>query len=293
MSIIWMNAVRISCSLHLLRRVISAPVLLCLFFICALPLAAKAQALEGTYRGLDGATGITIRLSSAGGGYVGEIIAGSGGRADLTATAIPGGARGPLTLKGQSGTVDLLSQPLGLSMVWRPDNGGSELVYAFRHERLTLPTKPPGYTDPPPPGATRVNPISFLTSYEFWEPAQVGRAYDGLDDKYRVLMKAFATVHTDILWKLCLAPVAPDQLVDALRGEGVTCADLRTQLRDSQRDGAFMNYKRAVHAQKADAMLAVECARGINPVSVCAQAARRTQAATLSLETVGSVLNRF
>jgi len=178
-------------------------------------------------------------------------------------------------------------------MIWRPDSGGRELVYAFRNERLTLPTKPPGYTDPPPSGATRVNPVDFLTSYEFWEPAQVARAYDGLDDKFRVLMKTFATVHTDILWKLCLAPVAPDQLVDALRGEGVTCTDLRTRIRASQADGAFMNYKRAVHAEKIDAMLAVECARGSNPVAVCEQAARRTQAATLSLETVGSVLNRF
>jgi len=178
-------------------------------------------------------------------------------------------------------------------MVWRPNAGGKELVYAFRNERLALPTPPPGYKDPPPPGADRVNPIDFLISYEFWDAAQVARTYDGLDDKFRVIMKSFATVHTDILWKLCRAPVAPTQLTDALRGQGVTCIDVQSKIKLSQTDGAFTSFKQAVQIQKADTLLAVECARGINTASVCARAAQISQQAALSLETAGTVLNRF
>lgn len=270
--------------------------LLCLALVwgAVSPLAsAEAQEIGGIYRGLDGAQGITVQLSRGGNGYVGEIISQSGQRVTLNAEAVPGGARGPLTLRGQSGTVELMSRPVGLSMVWRPEFGGEELVYAFRHDTLALPTPPAGYKDPPPPGATRVNPIDFVNSYEFWNAAQVARAYDGLDDKFRVILKSFAIVHTDVLWKLCRAPVAPDQLADALRGQGVTCLDVENSIKRSQTNGAFTNFKHAVQIQKRDALLAVECARGINTASVCARAAQLTQQAALSLETVGTVLNRF
>ena len=255
--------------------------------------AAQAQDLDGTYRGLDGAEGITLELSRGGSGYVGAIIAGSGGRADLTAEAIPGGARGPLTLQGQPGVVELISRPVGLSLVWRPDSGGEELIYAFRRDQVALPTPPAGYKNPPPPGATRVNPIDFLNSYEFWEASQVARAYDGLDDKYRVIMKSFATVHTDILWKLCRAPSAPRELSDALRGQGVNCVEVERKMKASQTTGGFERFKRAVGYQKVDALTAVECARGINTADVCVRAAQRTQQAALSLETAGSILQKF
>lgn len=256
-------------------------------------LSANAQEIGGIYRGLDSAQGITIQLSRGGNGYVGEIIAGSGASATINAEAVPGGARGPLTLGGQPGVVELMSRPVGLSMVWRANSGSNEFVYAFKNEALALPALPPGYKDPPPPGADRVNPIDFLNSYEFWEAAQVARTYDGLDDKFRVIMKSFATVHTDVLWKLCRAPVAPDQLSDALRGQGVTCREVQNKIKQSQTDGVFNGFKQAVHTQKADALLAVECARGINTASVCSRAAQITQRAALSLETVGTILNRF
>ena len=252
-----------------------------------------AQELSGTYRGLDGASGITIQLARGGNGYVGQISSGSGGGTALTAEEIPGGARGPLTLQGQPGVVELLFRPVGLSMLWRPNSGGAELVYAFRREQLALPTPPAGFQQPPPQGATRVNPIDFLNSYEFWEAAQVARAYDGLDDKFRVIMKSWAVVHTDMLWKLCRAPVAPEQLTDALRGQGVTCSQVQQKIKESQATGAFVNFKREVQREKADVLRAVECARGINTSSVCTRAAQRTQQAALSLETVGSVLRRF
>jgi len=256
-------------------------------------LPATAQDIGGIYRGLDSAEGITIQLSRGGNGFVGEIIAQAGARVSFNAEAVSGGARGPLVLRGEPGIVELQSRPVGLSMVWRPTSGSDELVYAFRHERLALPTPPAGYRDPPPPGATRVNPIDFLNSYEFWDAAQVARTYDGLDDKFRVIMKTFATVHTDILWKLCRAPVAPKQLTDALRGQGVTCIDVQNKIKKSQTNGVFTSFKRAVQTQKVDTLLAVECARGINTASVCARSAQISQRAALSLETVGTVLNRF
>lgn len=254
---------------------------------------AQAQELNGTYRGLDGASGITIQIAPGGSGFTGEIIAQAGGRVALDTQAVPGGARGPLTLQGKPGIVELMARPVGLSMVWRPDSGGTELVYAFRHEQLAVPTPPVGYRDPPPPGATRVNPIDFVNSYEFWEAAQVARAYDGLDDKFRVILKTFAIVHTDILWKLCRAPIAPAQLADALRGQGVTCIDVQNKIKVSQTTGGFTRFKQAVKNQKVDALTAVECARGINPANVCTQSAQRTQQAALSLDTARTVLDQF
>lgn len=268
----------------------------CVTFVLVLSLGTtvlSAQELGGVYRGMDSAAGITLQISRGGSGFVGEISSESGGRAAINAEAVPGGARGPLTLKGQPGIVELKVQPVGIAFIWRPNSGGNDLVYAFRHEGLALPSVPAGYKDPPPPGATRVNPIDFLNSYEFWEAAQVARAYDGLDDKYRVIMKPFATVHTDMLWKLCRAPVAPDQLADALRGQGVTCVDVQNRIKQSQKSGAFSNFKRAVQAEKRDVLVAVECARGINTANICARAAQRAQQAALSLDTVGTILKRF
>jgi len=266
-------------------------IILGFYLLSAAP--ASAQELRGVFHGLDGAEGIAVQLSPTPSGYVVDVVSRSSGNTRFNAQAIPGGVRGPLTLQGQAGVVEFLEIPVGISMIWRPNNGGNELVYAFKNQQLALPQLPPGYKDPPPPGAKRVNPVNFLNSYEFWEAAQVARAYDGLDDKFRVIMKSFATVHTDILWKLCRAPVAPDQLTDALRGQGVTCIDVQSKIKNSQKTGAFSNFKRAVHFQKLDVMLAVQCARGINTVTVCTQAAQRTQQATLSLQTVGSVLQRF
>jgi len=71
--------------------------------------STNAQEIGGIYRGIDSAQGITIQLSRGGNGYVGEIIAGSGGRVSLNAEAVPGGARGPLVLRGQPGIVELQS----------------------------------------------------------------------------------------------------------------------------------------------------------------------------------------
>ncbi len=254
---------------------------------------SQAQVADGVYHGLDGAQGIAVQIVQVEDGYIVDIVSASSGQARFEAEAVPNGVRGPLVLQGKKGIVEFRRIPVGLSMVWRPDAGGDELIYAFTNANLELPQLPPGYKDPPPPGATRVNPVDFLTSYEFWEAAQVARTYDGLDDKYRVIMKSFATVHTDILWKLCRAPVAPDQLTDALRGQGVTCSAVQNKIRNMQQSGKFSSFKRAVHFEKTDASVAVECAWGANSAQICARAARRTQQATLSLETAGTVLGRF
>ncbi len=286
-------SVKLSAGVNGFSKAVKAVFLLFSGFFLLFTTTATAQELRGIYHGLDGAQGIAVQISPVQSGFIVDIVSGSSGSARFEAQAIPNGVRGPLVLQGQAGTADFIKIPAGLSMVWQPNGGGQELVYAFKHQQLALPQLPPGYKNPPPPGADRVNPVDFLTSYEFWEAAQVARAYDGLDDKYRVIMKSYATVHTDMLWKLCRAPVAPDQLTDALRGQGVTCRDVQNKIRDAQSTGEFSNFKRAVHFQKQEAQLAVECARGIHTVSVCTRAAQRTQQATLSLETAATVLGRY
>lgn len=265
-----------------------------LYLVLAAPLLtaqAYAQGLDGTFLGMDGAQGITISLSQGGRGYVGEINAAGGGRADINAALNGEEAEGPLVLQGRSGTMRLSPRPVGLSMVWTPDDGGTQLVYAFRRQSVQLPSPPAGFVQPPAPGEKRINPIGFLHSYEFWDPNDVARAYDLMEDKYRVIMRTFPAVHGDILWKLCQAGRAPVSLGDALRGQNITCGSLNAKLRESQKTGGFGRFKRRVGLEKQDALLAVECARGIHTAQICRDAASRTQRAATSIVTLTSILD--
>lgn len=264
--------------------------------LLAAPAQAQQNRLNGTYMGLDAAHGITIRIAPGGRGYQGEITAQSGGTARIDAQDANGAAEGPLSLRGREGIVRLIPKPLGLSMMWMPLGPGgapvdSEAVlYAFRHQGVSLPTLPPGYVEPPHAGAERVDPIGFLHSYEFWEPNAAALAYDKIDDKYRVIMRTFPVVHGDILWKLCKATVPTRQLGEALRGQGMTCTQLDARLKASQSTGGFTRFKQRLATERADALLAVECARGIHTAQICADAAQRTQRAATSMDTLASIL---
>lgn len=269
--------------------------MLALCTLLALPLLAEqaraAETLDGVFLGLDGAEGITIRLSQGGRGYVGEIEARGGGRADINAEISGDEATGPLTLQGQPGTVRFSPRPVGLAMVWRPNGGGAApLVYAFRRQSLGLPPPPAEYVPSPQSSTDEVDALDFLHSYEFWDADSVGFAYDRVRDKFRVIMRTYPAVHGDILWKLCQATVVPDQLGEALRGQGVTCPEVNAKLRASQTNGGFARFKQRVRREKYDAILSVECARGIHTADLCIQAANRTQQAATSLDTLGSIL---
>ncbi len=251
--------------------------------------AAAQERLSGDYYGLDEARGLTIRLQDGGAGATGRIAAGDGSGQAIDGRRQGGAIVSKLIFQGKQGTARFVPQGLGLGFEWTADDGTGSVVYAFGRRGLELPPPSPSYV-PEDRIGSRVEPHVFVASYEFWQPETVARTYDAMDDKFRAILQFFPAVQTDILWKLCQSTTAARGLGEALRGEGVTCAQVDTTLKNAQRSGGFNAFKRRVHAERADAERAVQCARGIHPAEVCAASARRTQAAAISLETVMTVL---
>lgn len=253
--------------------------------------AATAQdRLDGVYYGLDGARGLTIQLQDTGNGATGRITA-----ADGSGQAIQGRRQGSsivsdLIFRGKRGSARITPKDLGLGLTWTPaDGSGGDIVFAFGRRGLELPAPSPSYVPETQVGA-RVEPHVFVASYEFWSPETVARVYGGLEDKYRTIIQLFPAIQTDVIWKLCQSSSQPAKLGEALRGEGVTCAEVDRTIKGAQKTDAFNRFKRRVHAERADAESAVRCARGIHLPTVCIASARRTQAAAMSLETVKTVL---
>ncbi len=252
-------------------------------------LASAQERLGGVYYGLDSAQGLTIQLQDAGGGATGRISAADGSGQAINGRRQGGSVITDLIFRGKRGTARLTPKGLGLGVTWTPQDGSGEVVFAFRRRSLELPPLPPGFQPEPYAGA-QVEPHTFLASYEFWSPDIVANVYDSIEEQYRALIRLFPVVHTDVIWKLCQSATQPAELGQALRGEGVTCAEVDRILKASQKTDGFNRFKRRVHAERADAMKAVECARGIHQPGICIEAARRTQRAATALETVKTVL---
>ena len=257
-----------------------------LFVMFAVPAQAQ-QGLDGTYTGLDEARGLTIQLRGTGG----RISAADGSGQAINGRMQNGSVLTDLIFRGQRGTARLTPKSLGLGFVWSPQAGGNEVVFAFKRQGLETPPPPAGFIPEPPRGTRNVEPASFLASYEFWSPDTVAGVYDGIEEQYRALIRLFPAVQTDLIWKLCQSRSTARELGEAMRGEGVTCGQIDKRMKEAQQTDAFNRFKRRVHSERADAMLAVECARGIHVASTCIDAARRTQRAASSLETVKTVLS--
>ncbi len=251
----------------------------------AVPAVAQ-QRLDGTYQGLDQAHGLTLQLS----GVNGRVSAPDGSGQAIQGRMQNGSVVADLIFRGKRGTARMTPKGIGLGFIWTPQDGTGDIVFAFKRQGLELPTPPAGFMPQPAPGTRNVDPSRFLASYEFWEPDAVSAVYDSVGEQYRALIRLFPAVQTDLIWKLCQSRTTARELGEALRGEGVTCGQIDKTLKDAQQSDAFNRFKRRVHAERADAMLAVECARGIHQARICIDAAQRTQRAAMSLETVKTVL---
>ncbi len=250
-----------------------------------LPVLAQER-LNGAYYGLDEARGLTIQLNGA----TGRIGAADGSGQEIQGRMQNGSVITDLIFRGKRGTARLTPKGLGLGFIWTPQDGSGDVVYAFKRQGLETPPPPVGFIPEPPQGTRYVEPSRFLASYEFWSPDSVASVYDGIEEQYRALIRLFPAVQTDLIWKLCQSRSAARELGEALRGEGVTCGQIDKRMKEAQKSDAFNRFKRRVHSERADAMLAVECARGIHLAPTCIEAARRTQRAASSLETVKTVL---
>jgi len=258
--------------------------------VLMLTLAAAAQErLGGVYYGLDEAQGLTIQLQDGGNGATGRISAADGSGQAIDGRRQGGSVVSDLIFRGKQGSARITPKDLGLGITWTPQDGSGDVVFAFRRRSLELPPLPPGFQPEPYPGQS-VEPHTFLASYEFWAPEAAARVYDGIEEQYRAIIRLFPVVHTDVIWKLCQSSTGARELGEALRGEGVTCAQVDDSLKASQKTNGFNRFKRRVHAERADALRAVECARGIHQPNICVEAAQRTQRAAIALETVKTVL---
>ena len=252
--------------------------------------AMAQERLDGIYYGLDDARGLTIQLQESRGGATGRITAADGSGQAIEGRREGGSIVSELIFRGKRGTARMTPKDLGIGFVWTPGDGsGGDVVFGFGRRGLELPAPSASFV-PEGQAGSRVEPHVFVASYEFWSPEAVSRHYGTIEEQYRSIIQLFPAVQTDVIWKLCQSSQTSFKLGEALRGEGVTCAEVDRTLKAAQKSDAFNRYKRRVHSERDAAERAVQCARGIHPPSVCVSSARETQQAAMSLETVKTVL---
>ena len=288
-----------------MERVLASLLQLIAAVIMAIILAgAQARAnqdtLGGAYYGVDAAEGWRIELEPTPDGFSGRFI-------DHTNRVTPFVASGSgasavadrVTIGDGAAFFDLTAHPIGLFLVWIPVSNTDDLIvedmqsFSFLRADVTLPEPPEDLAPPPIEITPSFDSMSFLNSYEFWSPDAVGRGYASLTPRSRILIRLYALVHADVLWKLCRAAVEPPGLFEALDGQGVTCADVLDRVAQIQRSGAFTQFKADLAVEKEALMRAASCAMGGLDEERCRAATERTSQAAISLETTRTVLWRY
>ncbi len=269
---------------------------------------ADAPGLSGAYIGVDDAAGMRLTLTErtaegdVAAGFDGALVDASGGRAEFQAFLSGRGGRDAETrvqLGDRSLFLRFSPRPIGLIAVSIPVTDEGVLVLErtqslpFVREGVALPERPEMFASAPqdPNGVT--DPLLFLLSYEFWTPVEVGNGYASLEDRWRTLIRLYAEVHTDVLWKLCSAGRTPPGRTEALEGQNITCEGVVDKVAALQRSGRFGAYKAGLAEQKARLIDAVKCARGQLLKSDCERANAWTNRAALSLDTAATVLARY
>ncbi|MGG7568296.1 hypothetical protein ACQ5SO_19255 [Rhodovulum sp. DZ06] len=275
---------------------------------CALALviggAARAEDLSGGYFGLGDARGMRIEVEQGdpAGDPAGLFIDSNGAEARFGGAWVGGGIEAVLAFPDSQVFLRLDAAPSGLVAIALPlDEDGQPIERAsremtFLRDGLAPPAQPELYQPEPDRADRVVDPDVFLASYSFWSPEGVSRGFSAIGARYRTMMRLYPMVHADVLWKLCGADgrLASEQRGEALRGQGVECAELLGLVEDLQRSGRFGEWKAAAEAEGADFLAAVQCARGyIVKREVCGPAAQKTAAAAVSLRTVATAIQPF
>ncbi len=274
---------------------------LLLLVLLVLPLVARAEVagLAGTYAGAAEAEGMRLELRAARGGLEGRFTDSNGETAEFLAEDRGTAAEGLLRFPGRTVKVRIFREAVGIRMIAIPLDAAGQPVLDGTHALVFL---PPGTAIPPIPAgymppvyrAQTVDPDSFLISYEFWPPEAVAFGYEGLAPRYRPMIGLFPVVMADVLWKLCASTYQPPVLGEALRGQGVSCAQVLRTVDGWQKGGRFAAFKADVARDKSVVLAAARCARGYTVLpAICQPAAQRVARAAVSLETVAAVLTRY
>jgi len=203
-------------------------------------------------------------------------------------------------MDGRTVLMRMVPLPYGAEVAIIPFDDAGNLVMGagrilnFVRTGLNLPQPGEDFVVSPRDAAGRITANSFLASYEFWHPTGVRNGYLSLPERFRTLMRLFAAVQLDVIWKLCLAPSPDRALAIALRGQGVACKDVIDGMATAQRNGTFPTYKAQVAKQISTLRMTVRCADGY-PESKqnCDRSARELSAQATLLDTAGTVLARY
>lgn len=281
------------------RVVATVALALCLAVGAARPVSAE-NALGGAYFGLDEADGWSLTLNPReGGGFDGRLVDRGGAEYLFVAGGDSSVAEARVDVSGVRLFMRFSPRPAGLVSFWIPVNEADELnidearLYAFLREGVELPQVPQGLATPPATLGEYMEPLAFLHSYEFWQPQEVGRGYANLTERYRALIRLYAHVHADVLWKLCQSRATPPGLTEALQGQNITCPQVLEAVAESQRTGSFAAYKADLAAQKQILVDAVRCTRGGLSAEQCLTVTKFTSQAAISLDTAASILSRY
>lgn len=268
------------------------------------PAADLTADLTGGYFGLGDARGMRIEIEQGAGdaGPTGRFVDSNGAESGFEGVWKDGAIEAILAFPARDVFLRIYDAPVGLAVIALPISAegapepaqGREL--AFLRDGETAPVQPELYQPAPARADGVLDPDVFLASYAFWTPQGVSRGFQAIGARYRTMMRLYPMLHADVLWKLCAAEggLASDQRGEALRGQGVDCADLSAEVERLQRAGRFADWKAAAEADGADFLAAAQCARRfVVAQSVCGPAAQDTARRAVSLATVASALTQF
>lgn len=262
--------------------------------------AQQMDALGGGYVGIDEAKGVRIILTPSATGFEGLFIDNAGGSVLFDAVGDAAAAEARIDFFGLPAYMRFSPRPVGMMAFYIPIDPATDALqveearpYAFLREGVELPETPPNMVAPPKTLGDYQEPVTFLWSYEFWQPQEVGRGYSNMSERYRTLLRLYAHVHTDVLWKLCQSRATPPGLAEALQGQNVTCPDVLQAVAKAQRSGSFARYKSDLAAQKAMLIDAVRCTRGGLMHEQCLTISKITAEAAISLATAATVLAKY
>lgn len=274
--------------------------MLAVMLVLARPGAAGAAELSGSYYGVDEAAGATLQIAPAEGGYRGTFFDRHGNSQEFQAERDGDSAETVLDMDGRRVLMLVDPLPYGAKVALVPysDDGrlepGAGRLLDFVRDELELPDPGEDYFAPPQNARGRIAANMFLLSYAFWPPEGVKNGYLSLPPRFRALMRLFPAVQLDVIWKLCLAPDAGRALAEALRGQGVNCAEVVAGIASAQESGDFDGFKAEVRDQRERLRMNVRCADGYaESRQTCDRAARELSEQAVSLETAETVLARY
>lgn len=267
--------------------------------LAAVPAWAQ-DVLDGRYFGIKEGEGARIDIAPDSGGFRGTFFDAAGRSQSFEADRNGVLAEAVLDMGGETVLMRVDPKPYGAEVALIPVNEQGDLVFAsarmltFLREGLELPEPPPDYVGPPEDARNRIAANSFLASYEFWPPEGVRDGYLSLPPRFRTLMSLFPAVQLDVIFKLCLAENGGPALSQALRGQGVACAEVVEGMAVMQRNGSFNGFKQEVASERDTLRLAVRCADGyVVSKTECDRVSASVSKQAVSLQTAATVMSRY